>query len=216
MACVDQEKMVLKIHMGRTDQSTSVEADLADLTSPRLSRVRPWLNFPPKIHIKPTLMLKQFKSIFTRSSTLHPQHNASTFTTDNLQMISNSQTGGKLLLRDALTIRKGLKEVAREVYLFEKGIICLTMKEKNNLHKSKTSLSMHSRLKGCILIRSMKRIEDTSTADELSLTIDVDSKKVDELTLIFKDQRNLERWHTMLSWLLRANDPPPAFESLIS
>ncbi|GJJ11133.1 hypothetical protein Clacol_005364 [Clathrus columnatus] len=82
---------------------------------------------------------------------------------------------GRLLYHDTLTMRKASKEKEFQVYLFEEAMICLAAQKRSVLQSlglcSSKSMPPPLRLKGRIFTKHITRIQNTSTDDEPSLTI---------------------------------------------
>ncbi|GJJ11135.1 hypothetical protein Clacol_005366 [Clathrus columnatus] len=156
-------------------------------------------------------MFKPFKSFFN-NNTVDPIPALDKDIVKDLQLGLVRHPGGKLLLYNNLKVHEGgnLKvQKDCQVYLFENGIVLL-----ENMAGGERSLSAVQPLEllfrttprftvaGLILTKKIKQIRDTSTVDELSLTIEVDSKAVNACwTIIFKDPRNWKRWYSILSTL---------------
>ncbi|KAG8983163.1 hypothetical protein FRB90_006258, partial [Tulasnella sp. 427] len=67
------------------------------------------------------------------------------------------------------------------------------------------------RLKGRIYIRHIRRVHDTSTSSELSLTIDMEDERLESFILIFRDRTTLEGWRAIIAALveqMRGGGPP--------
>ncbi|KAG9041337.1 hypothetical protein FS837_012403 [Tulasnella sp. UAMH 9824] len=58
------------------------------------------------------------------------------------------------------------------------------------------------RLKGRIYIRHIRRVHDTSTPSELSLTIDMEDERLESFILIFRDRTTLEGWRAIIAALV--------------
>ncbi|KAG8821983.1 hypothetical protein FRC17_009694, partial [Serendipita sp. 399] len=126
---------------------------------------------------------------------------------------------GPLQMFDILSVRRDVLVREFYVYLFKEAIICVLEEKKKSLGRllspvgdnSSTNGSTFSnsnkgilRLKGRIYIRHIKQVHDTSSAGELSLTIDMEDERLESFILIFKDRATLESWRTNISNLVIA------------
>jgi hypothetical protein len=123
---------------------------------------------------------------------------------------------GPLQMYDMLRVRRDA--IVREffVYLFKEAIICVAEERRRTIGRlvqsvtgGSQNLSINSsgsegadrpqsrgvlRLKGRIYIRHIRQVTDTSTAGELSLTIDMEDERLDSFILVFRDRSSLETW----------------------
>ncbi|EJD34907.1 hypothetical protein AURDEDRAFT_117524 [Auricularia subglabra TFB-10046 SS5] len=128
---------------------------------------------------------------------------------------------GPLQLFDILSLRRETQVREFYVYLFREAIICVLEERRKTLGRLLSSSgpgsafgdgsSTHSgstskgvlRLKGRIYIRHIRRVTDTSVANELSLTIDMEDERLDSFILIFKDRSSLETWRATINQLVQ-------------
>jgi hypothetical protein len=113
---------------------------------------------------------------------------------------------GALQMYDMLRVRRDT--IIREffVYLFKEAIICVMEERRRTLGRLLSGTNgpdasgerPHSRgvlrLKGRIYIRHIRQVADTSTASELSLTIDMEDERLESFILVFRDRPSLETW----------------------
>jgi hypothetical protein len=112
---------------------------------------------------------------------------------------------GTLQMYDLLRVRR--EAVVREffVYLFKEAIICVAEERRRTIGRLVQSVTGERadggaqakgvlRLKGRIYIRHIRQVTDTSTAGELSLTIDMEDERLDSFILVFPDRPSLETW----------------------
>jgi hypothetical protein len=127
---------------------------------------------------------------------------------------------GPLQMYDLLSVRRDA--IVREffVYLFREAIICVVEEKKRGLGRllsnagvgDNSSLSSGTagqqkgvlRLKGRIYIRHIKHVTDTSVANEMSLTIDMEDERLDSFILIFRERSSLETWKNHIQRLVAA------------
>lgn len=123
---------------------------------------------------------------------------------------------GTLQMYDLLSVRRD--SIVREffVYLFREAIICVMEERKRSLGRLLSSASDNSngigssasnnrgvlRLKGRIYIHHIKQVTDTSSAGEMSLTIDMEDDRLDSFILIFKERSSLETWRAHIQSLV--------------
>ncbi|KAF7794447.1 hypothetical protein EIP86_005581 [Pleurotus ostreatoroseus] len=121
---------------------------------------------------------------------------------------------GTLQMYDLLSVRRD--SIVREffVYLFREAIICVMEERKRSLGRLLSSdgangISLNAgntrgvlRLKGRIYIRHIKQVTDTSSAGEMSLTIDMEDDRLDSFILIFKERSSLETWRAHVQSLV--------------
>ena len=128
---------------------------------------------------------------------------------------------GSLQMFDILSVRRDVLVREFYVYLFKEAIICVLEEKKKSLGRllSGDAASISGsvtggagttnnkgvlRLKGRIYIRHIRRVHDTSSAGELSLTIDMEDERLESFILIFRDRGTLENWKTNISSLVQA------------
>jgi hypothetical protein len=129
---------------------------------------------------------------------------------------------------DILSVRRDVLVREFYVYLFKEAVICVLEEKKKSLGRllsptgSGDSGSVNGstfsgggaggggggkgvlRLKGRIYIRHIKQVHDTSSAGELSLTIDMEDERLESFILIFRDRSTLENWRANISQLVAA------------
>ncbi|KAG6334666.1 hypothetical protein ID866_4415, partial [Astraeus odoratus] len=140
---------------------------------------------------------------------------------------------GPLLMYDLLSVRRDALVREFFVYLFKEAIICVVEEKKRSLGRflsspafnesttaSTTSTSPSRgvlRLKGRIYVRHIKRLT-TSTAGDLSLTIEMEDERLDSFILVFKDRSSLDAWRSQIQSLValfqqqQSNPQPPSFD----
>ena len=127
---------------------------------------------------------------------------------------------GPLQMFDILSVRRDVLVREFYVYLFKEAIICVLEEKKKSLGRllagdgASISGSVAGgggasnkgvlRLKGRIYIRHIRRVHDTSSAGELSLTIDMEDERLESFILIFRDRGTLESWKGNISTLVQA------------
>ena len=127
---------------------------------------------------------------------------------------------GPLQMFDILSVRRDVLVREFYVYLFKEAIICVLEEKKKSLGRllSGDGASISGgvtggggannkgvlRLKGRIYIRHIRRVHDTSSAGELSLTIDMEDERLESFILIFRDRSTLESWKSNISALVQA------------
>lgn len=127
---------------------------------------------------------------------------------------------GHLQMFDILSVRRDVLVREFYVYLFKEAIICVLEEKKKSLGRllSGDGASISGgvtggggasnkgilRLKGRIYIRHIRRVHDTSSAGELSLTIDMEDERLESFILIFRDRGTLESWKGNISSLVQA------------
>ena len=124
---------------------------------------------------------------------------------------------GPLQMFDILSVRRDVLVREFYVYLFKEAIICVLEEKKKSLGRLLSPVggdnnSINSstfsgnkgvlRLKGRIYIRHIKQVHDTSSAGELSLTIDMEDERLESFILIFRDRVTLESWRSNISNLV--------------
>jgi hypothetical protein len=133
---------------------------------------------------------------------------------------------GPLQMFDILSVRRDVLVREFYVYLFKEAVICVLEEKKKSLGRllSPTSSADSTssgfggssaggsggsgkgilRLKGRIYIRHIKQVHDTSSAGELSLTIDMEDERLESFILVFRDRASLENWKTNINALVQA------------
>jgi hypothetical protein len=130
---------------------------------------------------------------------------------------------------DLLSVRRD--SLVREffVYLFKEAIICVVEEKKRSLGRLLSNSTFDSgsagggsssgqskgvlRLKGRIYVRHIKQVTASSSAGEMSLTIDMEDERLDSFILIFKDRSSLEAWKQQIQSLVnmfQQQHPQPA------
>lgn len=143
---------------------------------------------------------------------------------------------GPLRMYDHLWVRRD--SLVREffVYLFKEAIICVVEEKKRSLGRLLSNAAAFNdatpdvppiaiqskgvlRLKGRIYVRHIKQVKATSSAGEMSLTIDMEDEKLDSFILIFKDKVTMESWRKQIQSLVtmfQGQNPqalqPPAYD----
>ncbi|KZT25233.1 hypothetical protein NEOLEDRAFT_1156416 [Neolentinus lepideus HHB14362 ss-1] len=125
---------------------------------------------------------------------------------------------GPLQMYDLLSVRRD--SLVREfyVYLFKEAIICVIEEKKKSLGRFLQNAGVGDganatgpqaasakgvlRLKGRIYIQHIKQVTDTSSAGEMSLTIDMEDERLDSFILIFRDRSSLETWKSHIQNLV--------------
>ncbi|PWN50852.1 hypothetical protein IE53DRAFT_75830 [Violaceomyces palustris] len=127
---------------------------------------------------------------------------------------------GNLILHDNLSVRQDTVVRDFNVYLFEEALLCVTEEKKKGLSRfilpsaagnsaiaeatnginaggggSKPPL----KLKGRIYLRHIRRVLDSSTAGEMSISIKMDDDSLDHFVLCFEDRSTLEMWKSKLT-----------------
>ncbi|KAF7356586.1 hypothetical protein MVEN_00992400 [Mycena venus] len=122
---------------------------------------------------------------------------------------------GALQMYDLLGVRRDA--IVREfyVYLFKEALICVAEERKRSLGRllsnasgmSETASSSSAaprgvlRLRGRIFVRHIKHVTASSSAGEMSLTIDMEDELA-SFILIFKERSSLEAWRTKIQNLV--------------
>ena len=140
---------------------------------------------------------------------------------------------GPLQMYDLLSVRR--ESLVREffVYLFKEALICVVEEKKRSLGRLLSNASAFTdsssvgggsnsgqtkgvlRLKGRIYVRHIKQVTASSSAGEMSLTIDMEDERLDSFILIFKEQSSLEAWKNQIQSLVnmfqqsQPQAPPP-------
>jgi hypothetical protein len=125
---------------------------------------------------------------------------------------------GPLQMYDLLSVRRD--SLVREffVYLFKEAIICVVEEKKRSLGRLLSNANFDTgsvgggsssgqskgvlRLKGRIYVRHIKQVTASSSAGEMSLTIDMEDERLDSFILIFKDRSSLEAWKQQIQSLV--------------
>ncbi|TFK51889.1 hypothetical protein OE88DRAFT_1629238 [Heliocybe sulcata] len=125
---------------------------------------------------------------------------------------------GPLQMYDLLSVRRD--SLVREfyVYLFKEAIICVIEEKKKSLGRFLQNAGVGDgpsaqgaqaasskgvlRLKGRIYIQHIKQVTDTSSAGEMSLTIDMEDERLDSFILIFRERSSLETWKSHIQNLV--------------
>jgi hypothetical protein len=144
---------------------------------------------------------------------------------------------GQLVLYDYLGVRQD--EVVREffVYLFHEALLCVAeeRKKEKGLSRFMTGPTERSagaatdsirqpgaapgsgprpalKLKGRIWLRHIRRVQDTSSNGNLSLSVKLDDESLNHFILCFKDRGTLETWRGKLVELVQVHKPqePPS------
>lgn len=114
---------------------------------------------------------------------------------------------GSLQKFDILSVKRDTLVREFLVYLFKEAIICVLEDKKKTTTSTTTGGESTTRpalrLKGRIYIRHIKRVMDTSSGPELSLTIEMEDERLDSFILIFKDRMTLEGWRGVVARLVQ-------------
>ncbi|KAJ7247653.1 Pleckstrin homology domain-containing protein [Mycena haematopus] len=117
---------------------------------------------------------------------------------------------GPLHMYDFLGVRRDATVREFYVYLFKEALICVAEERKRSLGRllsndaaSSTSATPRGvlRLRGRIYVRHIKHVTATSSAGEMSLTIDMEDELA-SFILIFKERSSLETWRTKIQSLV--------------
>lgn len=120
---------------------------------------------------------------------------------------------GLLKLYDFLHVRKETNVREFLVYLFEEAILCVADdRRKGGNNEGKL------RLKGRVYVRHIRSVVDSSTDEELSLTVNMSEDALEEFVMTFSDRSSLETWRHQIEALLAhhrhhgspRSAPPPA------
>jgi len=123
---------------------------------------------------------------------------------------------GPLRLFDLLCVRKASLVREFHVYLFQEALICISEEKKtgirsifsssSSVRSSESGASGNGRgilkLKGRIYIRHVRKVLDSSTRGEVSLTITMEDKNVESFILTFQDHGSHETWRSNLNRLV--------------
>ncbi|KAK6992182.1 Pleckstrin homology domain-containing protein [Favolaschia claudopus] len=124
---------------------------------------------------------------------------------------------GPLQMYDLLGVRRDATVREFYVYLFKEALICVAEERKRSLGRllsnasgmsdaaSSTSTAPRGvlRLRGRIYVRHIKHVTATSSAGEMSLTIDMEDELA-SFILIFKDRVSLEAWRSKIQGLVNS------------
>ncbi|CEH19417.1 CALCIUM-ACTIVATED CHLORIDE CHANNEL REGULATOR [Ceraceosorus bombacis] len=138
---------------------------------------------------------------------------------------------GPLALFDFLGVRQD--DVVRDffVYLFKEALLCVAEERKKEkglsrfikdqpdrgaandplrspLSPASSSNKTPLKLKGRIWIRHIRRVQDTSSEGDLSLSVKLDDDSLNHFVLCFKDRGTLESWRQKLVALVNEHRPP--------
>ncbi|KAI5477053.1 von Willebrand RING finger domain-containing protein [Pseudohyphozyma bogoriensis] len=129
---------------------------------------------------------------------------------------------GILKLFSTLSVRKDQSTREFIVYLFEEAILCVADDKKKGLAgKIVDGISGGSdaklRLKGRVYARHIRAVVDSSTEDDLSLTVKMSDDALDEFCMCFNDRATHETWRAQIEAIVSAHQtpatlppPPPA------
>lgn len=116
---------------------------------------------------------------------------------------------GILRLFDSIDVRKDTTTRDFVVYLFEEAILCVSdEKRKGSIAGKSVDTTARSigtdklRLKGRVYLRHVRAVADTSTEEELSLTILMTDDAVAQFVMIFQERSKLEAWKAQVESLL--------------
>ncbi|KAK2462704.1 hypothetical protein APHAL10511_005222 [Amanita phalloides] len=124
---------------------------------------------------------------------------------------------GPLQMYDLLSVRRETAIREFYVYLFKEAIICAVEEKKRGLGRllsdqSSIATSGSSRgvlrLKGRIYVRHVRNVTASSTAGEMSLTIDMEDELA-SFILVFKERAALESWKNTIVALVNLFRPQP-------
>ena len=127
---------------------------------------------------------------------------------------------GPLRLYDLLDVRKGDTKRPFLMYLFSDALACISeetpsalskmFKSGGTLRASKSSRSLASappkttlKLRGRIHFKHVRKVIDSSTANELSLTILMIDENHQTFILVFKDRMQYDLWRNMLDKIVK-------------
>ncbi|KAJ7890518.1 Pleckstrin homology domain-containing protein [Mycena olivaceomarginata] len=112
---------------------------------------------------------------------------------------------GNLQMYDLLGVRRDATVREFYVYLFKEALICVAEERKRSLGRPASSTSAAPRgvlrLRGRIYVRHIKHVTASSSAGEMSLTIDMEDELA-SFILIFKERSSLEAWRTKIQNLV--------------
>ncbi|TKY88645.1 hypothetical protein EX895_002276 [Sporisorium graminicola] len=132
---------------------------------------------------------------------------------------------GPLVLHDLLNIRQD--SVVREfhVYLFQEALLCVTEERRKGLGRFISNSDANAgnanaveaetgkpalKLKGRIYLRHIRRVLDSSVADEHSLSITMDDENLEQFVLCFRETGTMDVWRSRLKELTENVDPASA------
>ncbi|KAJ7224310.1 Pleckstrin homology domain-containing protein [Mycena pura] len=135
---------------------------------------------------------------------------------------------GPLQMYDLLGVRRDATVREFYVYLFKEALICVAEERKRSLGRLLSNASGISepqsttagtprgvlRLRGRIYVRHVKHVTASSSAGEMSLTIDMEDELA-SFILIFKERASLEAWKNKIQALVnhfQAQNPQPLAE----
>ncbi|KZT39569.1 hypothetical protein SISSUDRAFT_629660 [Sistotremastrum suecicum HHB10207 ss-3] len=102
------------------------------------------------------------------------------------------------------------------VYLFQEAILCVTECGQSSSPSSGTEPNCRTcgrkgtlEVKGRIYIRHIKSVSDTSTSDELSLSIHPEAPSAGPFRLLFDDEASLKAWQCAIQDLIGRYQLPP-------
>lgn len=129
---------------------------------------------------------------------------------------------GPLHLFDYIDVRKDTTTRDFVVYLFEEAILCVSdEKRKGSIAGKSADTTARNiatdklRLKGRVYLRHVRAVADTSTEEELSLTILMTDDNVAQFVMIFQERFKLEAWKAQVENLLPSrSEARPRVESM--
>lgn len=129
---------------------------------------------------------------------------------------------GTLRLVASFNVRKDTTTRDFVVYLFEEAILCVSDEKRKSsiVGRSVDTIAPSTatdklRLKGRVYLRHVRAIADTSTEDELSLTILMTDDAVAQFVMIFPERSKLEAWKAQIESLLPSRpEARPRVESM--
>lgn len=116
----------------------------------------------------------------------------------------------ELRIHDALRVRKDAATREFLVYLFDEAILCVS-EDKHKADDTTSSFAVSGdklRLKGRVYLRHVRSVAETSTPEELSLTITMNDEAVAEFVLVFRERTSLEVWRAQIERLLDSGKEP--------
>ncbi|GAA5980718.1 hypothetical protein JCM10908_001749 [Rhodotorula pacifica] len=123
---------------------------------------------------------------------------------------------GALRIYDCINVRKDSATREFVVYLFEQAILCVADEKRKGSTVSTLTGSASGdrlRLKGRVYLRHVRAVTDTSTDEELSLTIAMTDEAVAEFVMVFQERTSLEVWKAQIEQLLSRSETRPRVES---
>lgn len=118
---------------------------------------------------------------------------------------------GALCLFDILKVRKATNVQDFHLYLFQDALICVSEERKSGItggiFKKNTPESPNEsvlRMRGRIFLRDVHQVSDTSTVNELSiaLTLETQEHGVDSIVICFSDRNSHEMWRSTIRRLI--------------